>query len=368
MRFVFLQTGMTGYQDAALRALHKQGNEILNVFPGAIKNTAFKIDEFTSYGRTLTWEGAPPEGELLQAVADFAPDAIMMASWQQPQYRKVMAAQRGKALRILFSSNIWEATPKQWLGRLTHRAYLRPLYDCVFVPGERSEWFARRLGFRADQVIRGANSADVEVFERGPRSAEQLAAARRFLFTGRLMPYKGVTVLRDAWQRYRATSDDPWELDAIGVGELADELAALPGVRMHGFVQPTELAELMHGAACLVLPSFIDFYGVVVHEAATAGLVLLCSDGVGATPHLLQDGYNGWTIAAGSVDSLADGLARVSALSGERLAAMSEGSRSLARRMSPTIWAENLTEEVARRRARGDHLDAPGPWRAITRG
>jgi glycosyltransferase involved in cell wall biosynthesis len=368
MRFVFLQTGMTGYQDASLRALQKQGNEILNVFPGAIKNTAFKIDEFGSYGRTFTWEGAPPEAELLRTVADFAPDAIVMASWQQPQYRKAMAAQRGRALRILFSSNVWEATPKQWLGRATHRAYLRPLYDCVFVPGERSEWFARRLGFDAAQVIRGANSADVEVFERGPRSAEQLAASRRFLFTGRLMPYKGVTVLRDAWQRYRATTADPWDLDVIGVGELAPELERLPGVRMHGFVQPAELAALMHESACLVLPSFIDFYGVVVHEAATAGQVLLCSDGVGATPHLLQDGYNGWTIAGGNVDSLAGGLARVTALPAERLAAMSAGSRSLARRLSPTIWAENLTEEVARRRVAGEHLAAPSRLGAVLRG
>jgi glycosyltransferase involved in cell wall biosynthesis len=367
VKFVFLQTGMTGYQDACLRALHKQGHQILNVFPGKIHNTEFKVEDFASYGDVLTWTDSPPEDELLRVVKQFDPDAIMMASWGQPTYRKVMASMRGRALRILFSSNIWENTPRQWIGRATHRVYLRPLYDCVFVPGDRSEWMARRLGFRNDQVIRGANSADVEVFDRGPRSASQLAASRRFLFSGRLMPYKGVSVLRAAYEIYRAGESDPWDVDVVGKGELAGELEALPGVTMHGFVQPEELAELMHNSACLVLPSFIDFFGVVVHEAATAGQVLICSDAVGATPYLLQDYFNGWTVPSGSVRALADAMSRVTALSGDQLAAMSEGSRSLAKRQSPTIWAQNLSGEVEYRRAAGDHLANGSRLKSIIR-
>jgi glycosyltransferase involved in cell wall biosynthesis len=260
-----------------------------------------------------------------------------------------MAGMKGRALRILISSNIWEGRYRQWLGRATHRWYLRPLYDCVFVPGDRSEWFVRRLGFRADQVIRGSNSADVEVFDRGPRGGDELAATRRFLFSGRLMKYKGVDVLRDAYLRYRESVADPWDLDVVGVGELDHRLRDLPGVTMHGFVSPERLSGLMHSSACLVLPSYIDFFGVVVHEAATAGQVLLCSDSVGATPYLLQDGFNGWTVATGNVRSLADAMARVSTLPAQRLEAMSAGSRALAGRFSPSLWAENVSSEVERR-------------------
>jgi glycosyltransferase involved in cell wall biosynthesis len=70
---------------------------------------------------------------------------------------------------------------------------------------------------------------------------------------------------------------------------------------------------------------------------------------VGATPYLLQDGFNGWTVATGNVRSLADGMARVHALPLERLMAMSAGSQKLASRFSPTLWAQNLTEQVAMR-------------------
>jgi glycosyltransferase involved in cell wall biosynthesis len=356
VRFVFLQTGMTGYNDACLRALRAHGNEILNVFPGSGNNYAFNAAAFNEYGQTLIWDGAPDQGELDRAIDAFAPDVVVMVSWSEPAYRAVMTRLRGTALRILVSTNVWESRRRQWLGRATHHRYIDPLYDCVFVPGDRSEWFARRLGFSAAQVIRGANSADVDVFDRGPREPAGLASARRFLFSGRLMPYKGVTVLRDAYRRYRAAETDPWDLDVVGIGELADELAQLPGVHMHGFVEPKDLADLMHRTTCLVLPSFIDFFGVVVHEAALAGQVLLCSDGVGATPYLLQDGFNGWTVAGGSATSLADALSRVTHLPPERLMAMSTGSRNLATRFSPKLWAANLTDEVTRRRAAGEHL------------
>lgn len=356
MRFCFLQTGMTGYNAACLRALRAHGNEVLSVFPADGKKYDFDAEAFGDFGQPFVWHDAPDQAELDRTIDSFAPDVIIMVSWGQEQYRAVMKRMRGRTLRILVSTNVWESRAKQWLGRATHRRYIDPLYDCVFVPGDRSEWFAHRLGFTPEQVIRGSNSADNEIFDRGPRDPDELVAARRFLFAGRLMPYKGVTVLRDAYRRYRAAEADPWDLEVVGLGEMSDELSRIDGVHMHGFVEPTVLSDLMHNTTCLVLPSQIDFFGVVVHEAALSGQVLLCSDGVGATPYLLTDGYNGWTVANGSVRSLASAFARVTHLDPERLVAMSERSRSLGARFSPQLWAANLTEEVARRREAGEHL------------
>ena len=105
----------------------------------------------------------------------------------------------------------------------------------------------------------------------------------------------------------------------------------------------------MRASSCLILPSHIEWYGVVVHEAAVAGLPLICADGVGAVPHLLQDGFNGWTVAAGDVEDLADAMVRMSTAGEERLKEMSDGSRALGSRLTPRIWARNLEEELARR-------------------
>jgi glycosyltransferase involved in cell wall biosynthesis len=357
MRIAMLCYGMTGYQDACYRALSDLGDDLLLVYPGAMDGLPFERAGFADYAQRHVWEsdagiwkGDPPPPEVLvPLVRDFAPDVVFMMSWHGKGYRKVMQDQRGKAVRVLYTENVWHASPKQWLGRLTHRLYVDPLYDCAFVPSDRAEWFARRLGFAPDRVIRGALSGDVDLFERGARSGEELAARRRFLFSGRLVEHKRPDVLAAAYQRYREAVADPWDLVVAGEGPLAPVFDGIPGVATRGFVQPADLSEEMHRASSFILQSQIDYYGVVVHEAATAGLPLIVSEGVGAAPGLLQDGCNGWTVAPGSVASLTDAMVRMSSVGPARLEAMSEGSRSLARRLSPRIYATNFHEEAERR-------------------
>jgi glycosyltransferase involved in cell wall biosynthesis len=260
-----------------------------------------------------------------------------------------MRALRGRALRVIFTSNFWHGTWKQYVGLAVHRFYVDPLFDCAWVPGERSEAFARRLGFAGKDIIRGANSADVALFASGRRSSAELASRRRFLFTGRLIWHKAPTLLAEAYRDYRSRVSEPWDLDVVGDGPLKTDFDGIEGVCHRGFVQPEKLAMLMRESSCLILPSHIEWYGVVVHEAAVAGLPLICSDGVGAVPHLVQDGFNGWVVEAGSREELTQAMVRMSTMSEERLGAMSEGSRALGSRLSPEIWALNLHEELERR-------------------
>jgi glycosyltransferase involved in cell wall biosynthesis len=256
---------------------------------------------------------------------------------------------RGRALRIMFSSNFWLGTPRQYVGLAVHSLYVNPLFECVWVPGERSELFARRIGFDGRDIIRGANCADVALYDHGPRAREEIVARRRFLFVGRLIEHKNPALLAEAYAAYRARVADPWDLSIAGTGPLASAFEGIPGVTLHGFMQPKQLADLMQEASCLVHPAQAEWYGVVLHEAAVAGLPLISSDGVGAVPHLLQDGFNGWVIEADHRDELVQAMVRMSELPAERLHAMSQGSRALGSRLTPEIWALNLHEEIQRR-------------------
>jgi glycosyltransferase involved in cell wall biosynthesis len=118
---------------------------------------------------------------------------------------------------------------------------------------------------------------------------------------------------------------------------------------MHGFQQPDAVAEQMRAASCFVLPSRAEPYGVVVHEAASAALPMLCTDFAGAVPMFVQDGANGWTVAAGRVDVWADAMARMSTQPADRLEEMSAISHALSTRISPSGWARHVHEEFERR-------------------
>ena len=361
MRLAFLLNGLTGYLDAQYRALSKLGNDLLIVTPAgpeasgaAMADTAFSGLGTEDYAQVLGWTTPPDPAWLTAKVRAFEPDAVFMTSWNYtPAYRAVMNDVDPRVVRVLIMDNLWRAAPKQWLGRLTHRFFVDPVADAAMVPSDRTEFFARRLGFGPADVIRGSLSGDVDLFASGPRTGAELAGRRSFLYVGRLVVHKGADILAAAYARYRAQVDDPWDLHVAGMGPLESRLAAIPGVTMHGFVQPPGVADLMRRASCLVLTSHIEPYGVVVHEGAAAGLPVLCAEFAGAAPVFVQDGHNGWLVPSGDIDGWARAMARMSALPPERLQSMSDVSRAVSLRMTPSGWATHIHEEIERRVAAG---------------
>jgi glycosyltransferase involved in cell wall biosynthesis len=82
----------------------------------------------------------------------------------------------------------------------------------------------------------------------------------------------------------------------------------------------------------------------VVHEAASAGLLILASENVGAAVHLVQDNYNGYLFDGQDVKGLAALMSHVSELSEARLDAMSRASHLLSKQFTPARWADTLLQ------------------------
>jgi glycosyltransferase involved in cell wall biosynthesis len=167
---------------------------------------------------------------------------------------------------------------------------------------------------------------------------------RSFLFAGRFVSEKGVDQLVKAYESYRERSIDPWPLVCCGAGPLGSRLEGRPGIRVEGFVQPDRLCDILASAGCLVLPSTFEPWAIVVHEAASAGLLILASDIVGAAVHLVQDNYNGYIFDCRDVKGLSALMSHVSDLSDVRLDAMSRASHLLSKQFSPARWADTLLD------------------------
>ena len=349
LRVVLLAQGWTGFNDASLRALADRGAEVMVIRPLAARDIEFTvhIDEF---GHDRPYAGDAVAAEVIAQLAEFRPDVVLMHSWHYGPYREALKAQPPEVLRVLWMDNIWRNTAKQWLGRAVGRYWVRSIFDAVMVPSDRTEFFARRLGFAPHDVIRGSLCADTKLFGSEPRGAEEIGSRRAFVAVLRLVHHKGADVLAEAYRRYRDLSEDPWDLNLVGLGEMSDHFDGLPGVVRHGFLQPAQVADLMRASSAYINPSREDPYAVVLHEAALCGLPILTSDFVGAAPTMVSDGSNGWVVTAGRADLLADAMLRMSSLPAERLAEMSDISRNLGRRLDSPRWARNMEEELVRRR------------------
>ena len=136
---------------------------------------------------------------------------------------------------------------------------------------------------------------------------------------------------------------DAWSLHLYGSGPLKDELVRMAdgGVHVHPFVQPEQLAGLYHEARAFCLPSLEEHWGVVVHEAALSGCVLLLSNSVGAAEDLLGN-LNGFSFDPLNETEMVAAFRCVMTLTDSALATAYDSSLHMARTISKERFASGV--------------------------
>lgn len=346
-RIAICWQGMSGYARACFAALGALGVDVAVFHSLPQQDAPFHEQAITAGLRATGWRDTPDRHALEAALDELDPHALLVSSWHIGPYRQAARRRRGRTLRVLCMDNQWWATAKQRLGVATAPLLVRPAYDAAFVPGDRSADFARRLGFPGQRIIQGIYTCDHPRYAAVAEARGGEAPPRAFLFLGRLVAAKGIDTLVEGYRRYRDSVAEPWPLVVGGTGPEAHRLAGVPGVEAVGFVQPDALPELLARTGCLVLPSRFEPWGVVVHEAAAAGLPVVCTSVCGAASRLVVDGYNGAVVPPGHPEALSQALARVSGAPHAERRAMSQASRSLALQFTPERWARHLLVRVA---------------------
>lgn len=347
MRVAVLWTGLSGYLNACLKELaSREGVELFVSHQAPVQQVTFNDNQYAWIPNRLVWRSSADLAPLGARLRAFDPEILVFSGWHVPPYRRVAKELAKRCWRVMSIDNPWMATLRQRMGTLIAPWYIRPLADMIWVPGERQAAFARRLGFEQRAILWGLLSGNQPAIETVhlSRLADGRAVPRSFLFVGDFASHKGVDQLVRAYESYRERSIDPWPLVCCGAGPLRSRLEGRPGIRVEGFVQPDRLCDILASAGCLVLPSSIDHWGVVVHEAASAGLLILASDIVGAAVHLVQDNYNGYIFDCRDVKGLAALMSHVSDLSDMRLDTMSRASHLLSKQFSPVRWADTLLQ------------------------
>ncbi|MHB0981552.1 MAG: glycosyltransferase family 4 protein [Thermoleophilia bacterium] len=348
MRVAVLWARLSGYMNACLKALAQ--TERVELFVASIRvseDAPFDESPFSWIENHYQWESDPDEDELISRLERFQPDVILAAGWHNSGYRKAFKCYEGRAIRVFSMDNQWLGRPKQWLGVFASRLYLHPICDAVFVAGERQAVFAHKLGFPQRRILRGVYSCDHEEFARIHFERKKtLSEPRAFVFVGRFAPEKGAHVLVDAYRCYRETAPDPWPLKCYGTGPLQHLIQGVEGIECKGFCQPEDLPRELSMASCLLLPSTFEPWALVVHEAAAAGMAVIVSDAVGASVHLVQDGYNGYTVETGNAHELTQAMLRYSSMSRKERSTMGENSYSMSLQYTPSRWADTLVTKA----------------------
>lgn len=163
-----------------------------------------------------------------------------------------------------------------------------------------------------EMIKRGASKDQIDVIPLGPYrndfNRELIPVEREIptiLFFGRVVPYKGLEVLLQAYADIRKTHRV--SLVIAGEGDLRpyqNLLRNLPDVKIiNQWIPEDEIEELFFQSDLLVLPYTSASQSGVIPIAASVGLPVIATR-TGGVSEQIEDGKNGWLVPPGSIDAL----------------------------------------------------------------
>ncbi len=305
--------------------------------------------------------------EVVRLLTDFSPTLIIIAGYHHPTSYAVWwyAKRRRSKLYLLCESTPFDKRSRRgWVEGLKW-AFIR-ICDGYIVPGKASAAYLKSYGVDERLIVFAPNSIDTDSFPGyAPADDELLERERQrfmqefslppfnLLFVGRLAPGKGADVAINVVKRLQ---NDGMEVGLILVGDgpLRGQLEARvqrEGVRhtaFLGFKQPGEMAFCYRMGHLLIHPAESEPWGLVVNEAMTCGVPVLCSPKVGAAQDLVIEDRTGY-----QCQSVMEYVTRVAELMNNppKLAEMRKRCREVAATFSPEACAEGFLR--AFRRASG---------------
>jgi glycosyltransferase involved in cell wall biosynthesis len=352
------ETHPVQYHAPVYRAVAELGVPLVAVYGSDFSVAGYQDREF---GTPIAWDtdllggyesqflarvsgGGPSASSAVSAdgmdrvIAEVRPAAVLILGYSSRFDRGAIRAARRAKVPILFRGEttdhaVERSRLKGWVRDRLLAALYRRCGRLLYV-GRRSREHYERLGVPADKLVFSPYCVSTEAFRTS--EADRVSCRERVrtemgmgsdqvlvLYSGKLVPRKGVDLLPAAVRGLPDGTARRVVLGFLGDGELRDELerrAAAPphvSVRFFGFQNQTRLSDFYHAADLLVLPSRQgETWGLVVNEALHHGLPCVVSEAVGCTLDLVTDGLTGERFRPDDTAALTAALGRAVGLVG----------------------------------------------------
>lgn len=311
---------------------------------------------------------------LNSTIAAWRPDALLAYGWCHQSHLRALRYFKGR-IPVLFRGDSTLLDRRSPLRSLARRVALRWIYqhvDWAVAVGQNSRDYFAWCGIPMDRIVIAPHSVDTARFaDPGDAAQERRALAWRqelgisqdqvvIVYAGKLHPRKGVQLLLNAFLDQKADIRTGPRLVFIGNGPQERDLRAQAGRNGSIHFLPFQNQSVMPavyrlGDVC-VLPSLHgETWGLALNEAMASGRTIIASSKVGAARDVIREGINGWTFAAGDLDSLSGVLRRSINLGRAQLRSMGAVGCQLAASWSTEECAQQIAMVVARA-THADHL------------
>ncbi|MCL5776858.1 glycosyltransferase family 4 protein [Limibaculum sp. FT325] len=251
---------------------------------------------------------------IFRRLRDIRADLVIISDYSSPTAQIAMRRLSRQGRPWAYWGETPNAIKRGKFGRWLRTRLQEPICraNAILAIGSRAVGEYERL-FPGVPVFNIPYFCDLERFriasDRAPPRAEGHVM---FLFSGQLIPRKGIDLLIEAFEG-AARDMQRIELRILGDGPMREELEERvhhlgDRVMFAGHVDPADLPEEFAAADVFILPSRYDGWGVVLNEALGAGLPIIASKAVGSAHDLLIHDVTGRIIESGDVTSLRESI------------------------------------------------------------
>jgi glycosyltransferase involved in cell wall biosynthesis len=270
--------------------------------------------------------------KTFSGIASLAAGTLTLPLTIQRLVRQLSAA--GVRAIVTIMPHVWGLALQQAAERAGIKTVMM-VHDAEPHPGERRpvfDWLVTREIRGSTRIVTLSDHVAERLIARGDTTEERLvrlyhpifdfedeAAARhhpakpfRLLFFGRILPYKGVPMLLDAFSRLRAAGVD-CTLRVAGRGEIEAPANLLKQQNLAietGWVAPEAIGGILAAADAVVLPYLEASQSGVIAAAYGAGLPVVATP-VGGLGEQIVDGETGTLANAVTANALASAIRRL---------------------------------------------------------
>lgn len=234
------------------------------------------------------------------------PDVIITSGYDALGYWSALIYSKlfRKRFIVWWGSTLESSRVQNPVVNRIRKVFFRSAHSFVTYGSESAKCLLH-YGVQEKKIAVGYNTVDIRYFRRKYRESRvqkdrNEPRAIQMLFIGQLIERKGLVQIIDALQQL---DDSSWELKIVGSGPDEDKLkqrvkgAGLEKqIHFEGYKQKEEVIHYLIGADCLIFPSLLEVWGLVVNEALATNTFVLASKYAGATKDIIIDKQNGLII------------------------------------------------------------------------
>lgn len=284
--------------------------------------------------------------ELIPAIEQFSPDAVLVFGWFLKSHFEVMRYFKGK-IPVIFRGDSTLIDEKRGIKTILRRIFLRWVFsyiDYALYVGTNNKAYFLRHGVKENKLIFAPHAVDNNRFSDSKYEDEASSWRKELgfrnediviLFAGKFTPKKNPLMLVDAVMKVNKANVNPIKLLLVGNGELEktikEKIKDDANCKIIGFQNQSKMPIVYRIGDLFCVPSQgpYETWCLAVNEAMASGRPILGSNKAGCCTDIVRPGCNGWVFDHSKSDDLEDKLKEIITSGKDNLRTMGKNSKKI---------------------------------------